>query len=1180
MRKRIRQIARGKFEYAKPIVTFSEEALELQITEGRDETGSFTITCNSEEPLRGVVYCTQSRMECLTPQFEGKEIRIRYQFHSKGLVEGDKIEGAFVIVCNQSEYNLSFCATISRMYPSTSIGVVHNLYDFACLAKDNWDEAFQLFYHKNFTNIINSNEIKEALIYKGIVSAKPSQQNLEEFLIGIQKKDVIKITVDKTDEEYYEVTDAISEICNIKKSNWGYIEINVCSDAEFIRIPQTRITTENFLGSTYPLEYVIDPDAMHGGRNYGRIYIKSAYQTLTISIVADCEPKIEEVMESTRLQIKQCKVGIMELYQAYRLKRIVTGVWAKETIDVLNHMHALMPDEKMYVLMKAQVFIINKQRQEAEWILDEFKREWSDYKSPIWGYYLYLMTLMEREPSYVDRVMHEIELIFYDNPDSVLLFWVLSFLQEKYINNNSRKLKDIEYWVLNGCSSPYLYIEAFYLMWQDPYLISKLGDFDIRILRWAIKHNALTKEIVMQIYQVLDVSGEYNHVIYQMLCNIYKIDERPEYVGIICSYLIKNQKYDGRYHEWFEKGIEAELRITGLYEAYLLSLDDREITSIPKIIQMYFRYESTLSYKKMAVLYNNIIAEKDTNKEVYEKYRKTMGKFAMEQVEQRHMDDNLAVVYKEMLDLGFVNEEIAHCLARIIFTNKLVVFDEKMVRAIIYQRQMKHPQIVPIVDQAAYFHLFSKDYVILFEDENGRRYTSSVSYRLQNLMEPEMYIDKCMKLAPSELSYIVSVFQAKQSYLTFSDDDKIFFPYILFNDDLATEFKAQMTFEIMRFYQAGESEEYIIECLKKIDFSILSKEARKYMMDMLIWYRQYEQAYELVQDYGIDQIGAATKVTLASHLIEQINEEDESILRICEQTFIAGKYNDKILKYLAEYYNGPTDVMREIWKAAREFEIDTFELEERILVQMMYSDAYMPQAEQIFYNYYENGGRELVVLAFLSDSAYKYFVHDAEIDSTIFDIIQSRYEFGLELNDACKLGILKRFSEVAQISESQYQIVDKLLAEFTCRNMNFAFYKKFDRKLILKYHLYDKVFLEYRTSPHSHVVLHYSRDEDGEEFCTEDMSDVYEGIFVKPFVLFFGEMIQYYITEEKGNQVEVTESNRISNNDVYGEKDNSRYNLINQMLISVTLQDEASLYKTMKQYSGFDEVTKKVFNLL
>lgn len=1180
MRKRIRQIARGKFEYAKPILTFSEEFLDLQITEDKDESGSFTISTNNDEILRGVVYCTEPRMECLTPQFEGAEIRIRYQFHSRGLVEGDKVEGAFIIVCNQSEYSLSFCAIISKRYPTTSIGVIHNLYDFACLAKENWDEAFQLFYHKNFTNVINSNEVKELMIYRGMVSSKPSNQNLEEFLVGIKKKEVVKITTDKTEAVYYDITDSISETCNIRKSGWGYIEINISSDSEFIELPQTRLVTDDFIGSTYPLEYVIDPDRMHAGLNFGKVYIKSAYQMITLTITASCEPQIEEVMESTRTQINECKTGIMELYQAYRLKRIVTGVWSNETVDILNHLHALVPDEPMYVLMKAQAFIINRQRQEAEWILDEFKRECNDTKSPIWGYYLYLMTLMEREPSYVDRMTHEIELIFYDNPDSALLFWVLLFLQEQYFNNNARKLKDIEYWVLNGCNSPYLYIEAFYLIWQDPYLLSKLDKFEIRIIRWAIKHHALTKDIVMQLFQIIDMSKGFDKKIYDILCSAYAVDSKLEYIGSICSYLIKNQQYDAKYHTWFEKGIELELRITGLYEAYLLSLDDREIISIPKIIQMYFRYESSLPYKKMAVLYNNIIAGKDTNPEVYQKYRKTMGKFAMAQVEMRHMDDNLAVIYKEMLDIGLVNEEIAHCLARIIFTNKLVVFDEKMVRAIVYQRQIKNPQIVPIVDQAAYFQLFSKDYVILFEDENGRRYVGSVSYRLQNLMEPEKYIEKCMELAPSEVSYLVNVFQTRQSYLTFNEKDKMFFPYILNNDELSVEFESQMTYQIMRYYESSEEADFIVERLNEIDFSILDKSARQYLMDMLIMNRQYDFAYELISQYGIDQINAASKVSLASHMIEGNGEEDENLLRICEQTFISGKYNDRILSYLAEFYNGPTDVMRKVWDVSKEYDIDTFELEERILVQMMYSDAYLPKAEQVFYNYYENGGRELVVLAFLSDCAHKYFVHDAEYDKTVFDIIQSRYEFGLELNDACKLGLLKYLSELSSRSDVQFKIEDELLAEYTCRNMNFAFYKKLDRELILKYHLYDKVFLEYRTSPHSHVVLHYSRDEDGEEFTTEDMFDVYEGIFVKPFVLFFGEMIQYYITEEKDNQVEVTESNRISNNDVYSEKDQSRYNLINQMLISTTLQDEMSLYKNMKQYSGFDEVTRKVFKIL
>ena len=58
--------------------------------------------------MRGIIYSSNPRMECLTPQFEGEEVRIRYQFHSEGLIEGDIQKGEFFIVCNQGEYNLSF----------------------------------------------------------------------------------------------------------------------------------------------------------------------------------------------------------------------------------------------------------------------------------------------------------------------------------------------------------------------------------------------------------------------------------------------------------------------------------------------------------------------------------------------------------------------------------------------------------------------------------------------------------------------------------------------------------------------------------------------------------------------------------------------------------------------------------------------------------------------------------------------------------------------------------------------------------------------------------------------------------------------------------------------------------------------------------------------------------------
>ena len=187
MRKRMKQLARGKFEYAKPELILSEESIAFEVYEGEVYEGEFTIETNAHAKIRGLVYVTNPRMEVLNPQFDDDKVRIRYQFHTNGLSEGLIEKGDFVIVCNQNEISLSFCASISKKYAQSPIGEIKNLYDFSCLAKENWSEAFQLFYHKSFPNIIKTNEIKERMIYLGMIAAKPSNQNVEEFLIGIRK---------------------------------------------------------------------------------------------------------------------------------------------------------------------------------------------------------------------------------------------------------------------------------------------------------------------------------------------------------------------------------------------------------------------------------------------------------------------------------------------------------------------------------------------------------------------------------------------------------------------------------------------------------------------------------------------------------------------------------------------------------------------------------------------------------------------------------------------------------------------------------------------------------------------------------------------------------------------------------------------------------------------------------
>lgn len=1181
VRVRIGQIAAGRFNGTKPILAFSEETIDLSVIEGRSEAGSFVIESTNQIKICGIVYSTNPRMECLNPHFEGEKVRIRYQFNSKGLTEGDTCEGKFVIVCNQIEYSLSFCARITRLYAEASTGAVKSLDDFTRLAASNWDEAYHLFYNRNFLNTIPYDNVYERLTYEGFACARPSGQNMEEFLIGVNKKQPVSISVDKSEEIFMASKEPQSGCFTITKDNWGYTEIRLRTDCEFIKLSKPVLTLDDFIGKTYLYEYIIDASAMHAGRNFGRIYIDGVYQSFTIDITAgvrDDDGSISDI--AVTKDIKECMVGIMELYTSFRLKRIVTGVWANETISILNHLHALVPDEHMYELMKAQAFIINRQRQEAKWILDDFKHSNPDKKAPIWGYYLYLMALLEREPSYVDNMTHEVELIFYENPDSVLLFWVLLFLRDQYFDDSAGKLKDIKYWVLRGCSSPYLYIEAYYLISQDPYLIKELSVFELRILSWAVKEKALTKELAGAIFEAVDLAGGFDNRVYELLTAAYEICPEAEYVGIICSYLIKGHKNDTCFHKWFELGIENKLRLTGLYESYLLTMDDRQISPVPKIIQMYFSFDNKLPYRKLAVLYNNIIAAKETEPEVYHKYRKAMGRFTMDQAQLRHIDDNLAVLYEDMLELGFINEELSAAFSDIIYTHKLIVFDKRIVRAIIYQNEMKEPQIVPVTDQCAYFELFSNDYVILFEDSRGYRYVKSISYRLQRLMDAEKYLDRCISLSPDRPQYIVSHFKHVRDYSDFTKDDLKLFKPVFYSESFSDSYKAVMGYRILKYCQLHDYEDYVRPFLQSINFDTLQKDARKYLIDMLVSNRLYEKAYDMAMEYGIDMLAAASKVVLCENALKVQHVDDDFMVQLAISAFKTGKYSDLVLKYLCENYTGPTDELINLWHAADKFSISSMKLDERILEQGIYTQIEPEKISDIFMEYYKRAGNEKLILAYISLVAHGYLHSGGCKADFIFDIIEKRFIGNRTLNDACQLALLKHFAEKTDITQAELEIEDTLLKYYIYNNMYFDFFARLDYRLLEKYFLYDKAFLQYESTPGTHVVLHYSRDEDGEEFNSEDMVEMYDGIYVKTFVIFFGELIRYYITEEHDNSIEVKESNRLTCNNIPGDNDHSRYNLINEMIISDTLSDETTLKSNIDEYKRLDAATKQLFKLI
>ena len=56
----------------------------------------------------------------------------------------------------------------------------------------------------------------------------------------------------------------------------------------------------------------------------------------------------EKHISRERMELASSRVKLAELYTDYRLKRIVTGVWASESVRLLQHMQALEPDHAWF----------------------------------------------------------------------------------------------------------------------------------------------------------------------------------------------------------------------------------------------------------------------------------------------------------------------------------------------------------------------------------------------------------------------------------------------------------------------------------------------------------------------------------------------------------------------------------------------------------------------------------------------------------------------------------------------------------------------------------------------------------------------------------------------------------------------------------------------------------------
>lgn len=1165
------------------ILELSCDSIEREV-KGDVVTGTFRVVGPAGKMLKGKVIVSDPRVVCREYVFQSEEVEISYSFDSSYMEPGETISGFFDLVTNCGEEQLPFAFHYPQKILDSSLGEIRNLFHFTNLARANWEEAMNLYFSPDFERILANADREYREIYRGL-SGRKKEQYMDEFLQAVHKKEPVTYKTETTILNLENVGENQKAEVVLEKKGWGYTYLSIQAEGDFLSLEKEVIREDDFIGNEYHIPIYIDCTRLHQGKNWGELIVTSPYEVIriTVSVCQNQHHRMRTALEK-RKNAKLLKSRLTNMYVDFRGKNMAASRFKKESEEILEALQKSDERNPFIKLYGAHLYITQEKYQEAKWMLDRAAKHVQEEKGPvIYAYYLYLTTLVVDNEEYVNQVKEKVNELYFRYDSNWQISWLWMYLSKELRSHAQKKWEFIKEIFLKGCTSPVMYMEAMQLLIYQPTLLMELGEVEIRILRFGMKKRMLTLEIMGIIQYLAMKEKEFTIPVYRLLESICMENENEEMLQALVSLLIKGNKRGEQYLEWYEKAILAEIKVTRLYEYYMMSVNRKKERDIPRMVLLYFSYQSQMNAEYAAYLYRYIYENREQMEDLYISYLPAMERFILKKLYAGKIDEDLGYLYEHVLLRDMLTEDNARALVKVMFAHELsleVKMDEKVV--VLYEA-MQEEEIFCGSKETLSIPIYTKNYFLFREDREGNRFLWKEDNRPVAYMDINNISRRVMKWVQDSLGLALCVCSGNGEWQNITWEKEEHFRLLSECEALKAEDRMGIRSRLLEFYYETDSMEKLDCALEEVMPFSVKAEDRKQLLQYFIIRDFDEKAYEFIKIYGPETLEPKMLVRVSSHMLEEEKGEPEILLWYIDTAFQKGKYNSIMLQYLIEHYRGSSRHMKEIFQAARNFEIPTFSISEKILMQILSTKAYIGDEVEIFKDYISGGAKTEIEAAFLTYRAVEYMRDDRVIDPYLIMDIARVHKRGFRLPLVTHLAYLRYFAEAQKEREdAQEEILQEFLQEIVIE-------KEIILPFLLEYAdmkgmevLADKTLISYKTVPKNRVVIHYRKiqsEKMQESFSREEMKEVCFGIYVKECILFYGEEMQYYITEEQENQEQLTKSGTIQKEDAREKQKNSRYQMINEMAIGQTMQDYDSVSQGMEEYWKMEFLTDKIFRL-
>ena len=992
----------------------------------------------------------------------------------------------------------------------------------------------------------------------------------------------------------------------IRQTGTGFIGPVIRAEGRFLpaapfEVPDNALQNRQEASGIFTVRIPVNRAALHAGRNFGRIVIQGPFNEAVIPVEVHCRSAAAQMRRKKEKETDLLQLQLMQLYVDLRIEEEHPEDWFLQADRLIDEISMRSHRDLIPRLYGVHLLILRGQNAEAQRELgriasryagsdsaQNFSARFTGEQEGAYCYrqYLYARSRLE-DVQLRGRVVRFLRGVYRQTGDWRTA-WMLLDLAEEYAPGTANRWNFLRHQFESGCNSPVIWIEAWDMVRENPQILLPgssvqerwaRDDFGLHVLWYAARNRVLTPKAAEVMITLAEKKKTFSPLLYKGLCTAYEMwaEEGPTEEGegapedhtgrereemkngilrAICMLLVRGQDLSMQAHKWYARALQEQVSLTNLEENWLRSMEVDD-----------------------------------------EFYRLPAGRNAV-----------------------------------------LRTTASRAVRAVLVYDRFRGEESYAIRRGVAFLPVYGDANTIFLEDAAGNRYAKSLPYALDFREKPasdgsDDENDGRRKMQRNPSGESVNPRELAE-WLGFGSREEV--PLrtepeaaaALLDSGLLTG-AAQTRLLLLCLEQSGNDQKLLKHFLTRADLSKGGSRDRALLLGCYADAGEFDQAIRLLSSYGSEGVSAKLQGRICMGLSWEAGLLP-SILPIAWEAYCRGNHDTGLLERLSAAFEGLSSELLDLRKTCSDNAVSTAELDDRIIRQALYSGAVaQPHAQIIVSAGKKMGSLFLPAVAQYADYAFSAgislgnrmteliagLIADGELMSPASaggaasaessGVRPGRHSAASgtlpasssasaqadpvtaspdEIGDICRIACLKELSmRQGDISEREKKAARSALSALLSRGIIFPFYRQFpgyDDRLDL---YAEETLVQYHPSEPDdgsgrRIVFHYTTSRRGEagSYKTRPMKEMYRDFFVSGFLLFYGEQMHYYITDDAAGK-HVVQSGMIGQDARILESCSGRFGLINETTRAAALREYDKALSLLTGYYSRSYLESELF---